>query len=225
MIFIGSLPRCENCEMTNVFGGKLIDFEANTKMLCVPCGFAQLGLPPLAAINLDRVRSQSAPSLLASTDSISSSASASTSSNNTASTALRASVISGTGSTMYDVAPPQLVGAMPGDSTVPPDMRDNAQLIGHLQLDWSRDDVERRLNGTAPGSFFLRTRETRANADRNELQFVISYVDRKTNKVGHSIVSYHINTRRYTMEGNATGLFRFLFRFICLILIYDENRI
>jgi hypothetical protein len=194
LIFIGSLPLCENCELTNVFGGKLIDFEANTKMLCVPCGFAQLGLPPLAAINMDRVRSTSSPSLLVDP-----------STSSTSSAAAAAVTTRPTGAT-YDVTPPMLGGVpLPGDSSVPGDMRDNADLIGHLQLDWSRDEVERRLNGMAPGSFFLRTRETRANADRNELQFVISYVDRKTSKVGHSIVSYHAHNRRYTMEGNPTG--------------------
>ena len=37
-------------------GSKLIDFDGNTRLMCTPCAFALLGLPPVAAVNLDRMR-------------------------------------------------------------------------------------------------------------------------------------------------------------------------
>jgi hypothetical protein len=93
----------------------------------------------------------------------------------------------------------------PASLTLPPDMQNCTEILGRICLEWSRDDAERNLAGQPAGSYYLRARETRTNADPDVVDFAITYNDRKTGKLGHSIVSYRLSTMKYSMDGNATA--------------------
>ena len=81
---------------------------------------------------------------------------------------------------------------------MPPDMQTlDSRLRDRFFMHMNREQAEERLRGRLPGTFVLRWREkVSKRAPPNSVQFAISFVDRKTLQVGHSVLTYDPATQK-----------------------------
>ena len=86
-------------------------------------------------------------------------------------------------------------------SDMPRDMQTlDSRLRDRFFMHMNREQAEQRLQGRLPGTFVLRWRDkVSSRAPPNATQFAISFVDRKTLKIGHSVLTFDPATERCKM--------------------------
>lgn len=100
------------------------------------------------------------------------------------------------------VSDSSLLAAYAGE--LPVDMQTlDSRLKDKFYLNMNREQAEKKLAGRLPGTFVVRRREKLSmRVAQDSKQFAISFVDRKTLQVGHSVVTYDAALKTYTMEGS-----------------------
>jgi hypothetical protein len=200
VLFLGNAApaneTCASCRSVAV-AAKTIDFAGNSNLLCMNCALVSVGVLPKSVspsaapmprrTQQSQQQSQQAPQSPQQSQSASKDDPKRRRRSNSVPEALSDS------SLMVAFA-----------AEMPADMQTlDSRLKDKFYINMNREQAEKKLAGRLPGTFVVRRREKLSKkVPQDSKQFAISFVDKKTLQVGHSVVTYDPALKVYTMEGS-----------------------
>jgi hypothetical protein len=200
VLFLGNAApaneTCASCRSVAV-AAKTIDFAGNSNLLCMNCALVSVGVLPKSVspsaapmprrTQQSQQQSQQAPQSPQQSQSASKDDPKRRRRSNSVPEALSDS------SLMVAFA-----------AEMPADMQTlDSRLKDKFYMNMNREQAEKKLAGRLPGTFVVRRREKLSKkVPQDNKQFAISFVDKKTLQVGHSVVTYDPALKVYTMEGS-----------------------
>jgi hypothetical protein len=198
VLFLGNAAgtdTCTSCRIATV-SAKTIDFAGNSNVLCVNCALVSVGvLPKSVAPNAAPVPRRSNQQQQPQQQQQQQQQQSASSKDDPKRRRRSNSVPEALSDSSLMVA---FAAEMPADMQTL-----DSRLKDKFYINMNREQAEKKLAGRLPGTFVVRRREKLSKkVPQDSKQFAISFVDKKTLQVGHSVVTYDPALKVYTMEGS-----------------------